>query len=129
MGAKYLVAVEKWTLILAAIVIGVALLALDRRLGFGVSVGAALGALNAWLQNRVGQRAFRTFSRPGATILLLNLKMALLLGLVFVVIHFLHVDAVGVLVGISVFPLAIVIVAIRNTIGPSGAEPNGESHG
>jgi hypothetical protein len=132
MGTKYLLAVERWTLVLAAMAIAVALLAHDRRLGFGVSVGAALGALNAWLQNRVGQRAFRTFKKPGATILLLNLKMALLMALVFVVIHFLHVDAVGVLIGISVFPVAIVVVAIRQFLSPpppEGEPRNGESHG
>jgi hypothetical protein len=130
-AAKYLTAVERWTLGLAALAVAVAVLALDRHRGFGVSVGAGLGALNAWLQNRVGQRAYRTFKRPGATILLLNLKMALLVALVFVAIHFLHVDAVGVLVGISVFPVAILIVAIRQSIAaPDDGEPhNGESHG
>jgi hypothetical protein len=132
--AKHLVSVEKWTLILAALAIGVAVVALDRSHAFGVSVGAGLMALNAWVLRRIGQRAFRTFKRPGAAILLFNAKMFVLIALVWAVIRYLHVDPVSFVVGISVFPLAVVIVAIRNMVAPSQADdphdtPNGETHG
>jgi hypothetical protein len=129
METKHLVSVEKWTLILAAAAIGVAVLLLGRRAAFGVSVGAALMALNAYTLRRIGQRAFKTFKKPGSAILLFNLKMGVLIALVWAILHYLHVDPIAFLVGISVFPLAIVVVAIRHAFAPGADAPNGESHG
>ena len=117
MDTKHLHAVEKTTLLLAAVVTAVAILALDRRKAFGVIVGAGLMALNASALRRIADR-MKIVRRPGATILLFNLKMALLIALVFAVIHFLHVDAVALVIGISILPVAIVIVAIRHALGP-----------
>ena len=117
MDTKHLHAVEKTTLLLAAVVTAVAILALDRRMAFGVIVGAGLMALNASALRRIADR-MKIVRRPGATILLFNLKMALLIALVFAVIHFLHVDAVALVIGISILPVAIVIVAIRHALGP-----------
>ena len=143
METKHLVSVERWTLILAAAAIGVSILLLGRRMAFGVSVGAALMALNAYSLRRIGQRAFRNFKKPGLAVLLFNIKMGILIALVWAVIRYLHVDPIAFLVGISVFPLAIVVVAIRHAFasdanadtGPppkdGGAEGpvRGESHG
>ena len=133
MDDKHLVSVERWTLILAAAAIGVAVLALSRRVAFGVSIGAALMALNAYALRRIGQRAFKRFRKPGAAVLLFNLKMGLLMAVVWAVIRFLHVDPVAFIVGISIFPIAIVIVAVRHALAPSTpsteSTPNGESHG
>jgi hypothetical protein len=116
MDTKHLHAVEKTTLLLAAVVTAVAILALDRRMAFGVVVGAGLMALNAWALRRIADR-MKITRRPGATILLFNLKMALLIALVFAIIHFLHVDGVGLVIGISTFPAAIVVVAVRHALG------------
>jgi hypothetical protein len=138
MDIKHLIAVEKWTCGLAAAMVLVAMLLLGRRAAFGVSLGAGLMALNAYALRRIGQRVIRTFKRPGRAILLLNVKMAVLLALVYVVVRYLPVDPIAFIVGISVFPVAIVIAALSHASrgddgGPgergSDHKPNGEAHG
>jgi hypothetical protein len=116
MNAKHLIAVEKWTLAFAAVLIAFGLLALNRRAAFGLSLGAGLMALNAWALRRIGVRAFRTFKKPGAAVLLLNLKMALLIAIVFVIVRYLPVDPIAFVVGISIFPAAVVAVAIHHAL-------------
>ncbi len=123
METKHLIAVEKWTLALSAVAIAVAVLALGRHAAFGVTMGALLMALNAWALRRIGARAFRTFKKPGAAILLFNLKMGVLLALVWLIIRYLHVDPIAFVIGISVFPVAIVIVAIRHALRTNDEEP------
>lgn len=128
MELKHLIAVEKMTLALAAIAIAAAIIVLGRQTAFGVTIGAGLMSLNAYVLRKIGQRAFRTFKRPGAAILLFNLKMGILIALVWAIIHYLHVDPIAFVIGISVFPLAIVIVAVRHTL--SGARiSDEEKHG
>jgi len=100
-------------MILAALVIAASAVAAPRRVAFGVALGAALMVANAWAMRRIGQRVLRSGARPGFAILLLNLKMLLLIALTFVVVRWLPVDAVGFLVGISVFPVAVVVAAVR----------------
>src|SRR5687767_12890798 len=95
METKHLIALEKWTLAFAALVVGFALLALGGKMAFGVTVGAALMALNAWALRKIGARAFKTFKKPGAAILLFNLKMFVLVGVVFLILRFLPVDPMG----------------------------------
>ncbi len=68
-------------------------------------------------------RAFRTFKKPGAAVLLFNVKMAILIGIVYVAFRYLHVDPIAFVIGISIFPLAIVIVAVRHTLSPPSAPP------
>lgn len=100
-------------MILAAVVIAASAVALPRATAFGVTLGAGLMVANAYAIRRIGARVVRTFTRPGLAILLLNLKMLALIGLVFLVIRYLHVDAIGFIIGISVFPVAVVIAAVR----------------
>ncbi len=100
-------------MILAALVLAAAFVAASRRFAFGAALGAALMVGNAYAMRRIGQRVLRTFARPGIAILLLNLKMLILIALVLVVVRYLPVDAIGFLVGISVFPVAVVIAAVR----------------
>jgi hypothetical protein len=126
MDAKYFIAVEKWTLAFAAVMIAFGLLVLNRRAAFGLSLGAGLMALNAWAIRRIGARAFKTFKKPGAAVLLLNLKMALLIAIVFVVIHYLPVNPIAFVVGISIFPVAIVAVALQHKLR---APEENETHG
>jgi ATP synthase I chain len=121
MDEKHLIAVEKVTLALAAVVIGAALIALSRHAAFGVTLGAGLMVLNALALRRIGVRAFRTFKRPGAAILLFNAKMAVLIGVVYLVIRYVHVDPVAFVIGISIFPVAIVIVAIKHMLAAPAA--------
>jgi hypothetical protein len=63
--------------------------------------------------------------KPGAAILLFNLKMGVLLALVWAAVRYLHVDPIAFIVGISVFPVAIVVVAIRHALRHEETVSNG----
>jgi hypothetical protein len=126
MNIKHLIAVEKWTLVLSALLVAVAVLVLGRRAAFGISIGAGLMSLNAYALRRIGQRAFKTFKRPNVAILLLNVKMGILIALVWAIIHYLRVDPVAFIVGISVFPVAMVVTAVRHALRKESDE---EQHG
>src|SRR5262245_23173324 len=128
MEIRHLIALEKWTLAFAAVAIGFAFLALGGRTALGVTVGAALMAVNAWTLRKIGARAFKTFKKPGFALLLFNLKMFVLVALVFLILRYLPVDPIGFVFGISIFPLAIVAVAIRHAM-TGGAGPSEETHG
>jgi hypothetical protein len=127
LDARHLNAVERWTMILAALAIVAAAVAASRRVAFGVTLGAALMVGNAYAMRRIGQRVLRSFARPGIAILLLNLKMLVLIALVLVVVRYLPVDAIGFLIGISVFPVAVVIAAVR--VGLAEAKETPSEHG
>ncbi len=130
MGLKHLIAVEKWTCLLAAIVLAVGLVTLSRHAAFSLAVGAALTTLNAISMRRIAERLGRVLNaKPGLTVLLFNVKMGLIIALVFVAIHWLRVDALPLLIGISVMPVAIVIVAIQHALKPAAAASDEETHG
>lgn len=130
MDEKHLASVEKWTLTFAALAVALSAILFTRRFTFGVTVGAALMSLNAVALRRIGERAFRTFKKPGAAVLLFNLKMFALIALVFVILRYLPVDPIGFVVGISIFPVAIVATAIRHQLhGQTPDEKKGETHG
>jgi hypothetical protein len=107
-------------MILAAIVIAGATILASRPVAFGATLGAGLMVVNALAMRRIGQRVLSA-SRPGAAVILLNLKLLALIALVYVCITVLHLSTLGFLLGISVFPAAIVIAALR--AGMSPAEP------
>ena len=126
MELRHLKAVEKWTCALAALLVGVAMVTVGRWTAFSLSVGAVLMVLNAYAIRRIGQRAFNTRQRPGAAVLLFNLKMFVLIGVLFVVVRYLKVEPLPFIVGISIFPLAILTAGIAHTLR---APPKEESHG
>src|SRR5947209_4132355 len=99
MDTKHLVSVEKWTLALAAAAVGLALFTVGGKTALGVTLGAGLMCLNAYALRRLGERA-NGFAKPGAAILLFNVKMAVLIGLCFVVVRWLPVNPVGFLAGL-----------------------------
>ena len=115
MDTKHLVSVEKWTLALAAAAVGFALFVFGGRTALGVTLGSALMCLNAYALRRLGERA-GGFAKPGAAVLLFNVKMAVLIGLCFLVIRYLPVNPAGFLAGLAIFPLAIVATAIRHQL-------------
>jgi hypothetical protein len=119
-GDQRLSSLERWTLGLAAAVIGVSLLALPQRITLGVSIGAGLMCLNAWALRRIGLRAVRTADRPGLSLLLFIVKMTLLLGVLYLVLRYLPVDAIGFIIGVSVFPVAALISALRSGLDAAG---------
>ncbi len=130
MGLKHLIAVEKWTCLLAAVVLGLGMVVLSRHAAFSLAIGAALTTLNAVAIRRLTQRLGAVLTaKPGLTIVLFNLKMGVIIGLVFAAIRWLHVDPLPLIVGISLMPAAIVIVAIQNALKPPAASSDEETHG
>jgi ATP synthase I chain len=113
MDTKHLVSVEKWTLALAAAAVGFALFVFGGKMALGVTLGAGLMCLNAYVLRRLGERA-KSFAKPSAAVLLFNVKMAVLIALCFLVVRYLPVDPAGFLAGLAVFPVAIVATAIRH---------------
>jgi len=112
--------VERWTLALGAALLAVGFLFARPRTLFAMAVGAGLMAANAWAIRKLTERAFREGGgriRPAAAVLLFNLKMLALVGLVFVALKLLGLDAIGFLLGISVFPAAIVLAALKLNLG------------
>jgi hypothetical protein len=133
-GLKHLIAIEKWTCLLGVVLLAGGMLFLSRHAAFSLSVGAALTALNAVAIRRIAQKLGAVLqARPGLTILLFNLKMGVLVVLIFLALRFLHLDAVPFLVGISTLPAAIVIVFLRHALAPAPrpdqANERGETHG
>ncbi len=128
---RHLKDVERWTLILSAILIAASFLALPGRMAFSATVGAGLMVANAWAIRKLGERVFRRVEngQPGVAVLLFNLKMLALIALVYVAVKVLGLDAIGFLLGVSVFPVAIVIAALRmNPDAGEGETPPDGSH-
>ena len=128
--------VERWTLALAGVAIALAWALASRRFSLGVTVGAVIMILNAVALRRIGARVLATAAnKPGIAILWFNVKMILLIGVVYVCVRYLPIDPIGFLVGISVFPVGVVVAALQmqrddsqqsDTDGTSPPAPNGE---
>ena len=127
MDTKHLASVEKWTLAFAAAIVAFAMLVFSRKMAFGVTVGAGVMVLNALALRKIGQRSFKSFKKPSGVVLLFNLKMGLLVALIYVVLRYLPVDPIGFVIGISILPAAIVAVAIRHSLKSEGDSE--ETHG
>jgi hypothetical protein len=121
--AERLHAIERWTLALGAALTLGTFLCFGRELGLAVSIGAGLMALNAIAMRRVGERIWRLMQHDAQTqgskkpsaaraVVLFNLKMAALLAAVYFVVRQLHVHPIGLVIGLSVYPLAAVAVAL-----------------
>src|SRR5690242_17691227 len=125
---KQLLQIERITLVLAAALIAAAFLALPRHLALSASVGAGLMCVNAWSLRRIGERTLQNearLRRPGAVLLLFNLKMFALIGLIIVAVRVLHLDAIGFLLGVSVFPVAVLVAGIRAALAdPDSTDPD-----
>ena len=129
-------AVERWTLGLGAVASLTSLLFASRELGLAVSIGAGLMILNAIALRRVGEKIWSAVhvdtaggkSRPGRAIILFNLKMAGLIAAVYLVVTQLHVNPIGLLIGLSVYPLAAVAVALTY-VPPAASGPVEDHHG
>ena len=119
-------AVERWTLGLGAALSLGAFLFMGRETGLSVSLGAGLMILNAFAMRRVGEKIFAAFradttAKPLRAIITFNLKMVGLIAAVYCVVKYLHVNPIAFLVGLSVYPLAAVGVAL--TYIPPATDP------
>jgi hypothetical protein len=129
-GIKHLIAIEKWTCLLSAVVLCGAMLLLGRHVAFSVAIGAGLMTANAVILRRTAQKLGAVLQKkPSLTVLLFNLKLGVLIALVFAAFRFLHVEPIAFIVGISVMPLAIMIVAVQQSLVHEPADSNEETHG
>ena len=118
--AKHLQSLERWTLVLGLVTVAAARVAASRAVASGVAMGAGLMVLNVLVLKAVGTRLLR--APKSIALLLLNLKMAALFFLVYLAVARLGVDTLGFLIGVSIFPAALLIVAIRVGIGDDAGE-------
>jgi hypothetical protein len=127
-GLKHLIAIEKWTCLLALIALGAGMLLLGRHAAFSIAVGAAMMCANAVAIRRVAQKLGVVLQKkPSVTVMLFNLKLVVLIALVFIALRYLGVEPIPFIVGISVLPFAIMIVAVQSSLG-RGADHE-ETHG
>lgn len=130
---RHLKTVEHWTMILALVATAAALVVASRPVAFAVAAGAGLMVANAWAIRQLAERLFRKTGkdgepRAGAAVALFNVKMFVLIALVYVAVKILGLDAIGFLVGVSVFPVAVVIAALRLNLGADETDaPRGDS--
>jgi hypothetical protein len=129
MNLKHLMAVERMTSLLAAVLLLGGLLLLSRHASFSLAVGAGLMVLNAWIMRRTAMTVGPVLAKkPGLILVLFNFKLLILAVLIFIALHYLHVAPVPFIVGVSVLPVAIVIVALRHQLSPSDpSNPSNEA--
>ena len=127
---RHLRIVERWTLVLAAIAASAALAALPRPVAFACAVGAALMCGNATAIRWLSERAFKSSGgpTPGLGILLFNVKMALLVAMVSIALFVFRLDGIGFVLGISVFPVAVVCAALSIRLEPADAGDGAPHH-
>ena len=115
MELKHLIAFEKWTCLLAVIVLASGIVFLDRHAALSLSLGAGMMAANSWSIRTIAERyGLALRARPGFAMLLFNLKMGAIVALCWILINYVHVDPKWFAIGISVLPVAIVIVGIEH---------------
>jgi hypothetical protein len=129
-GIKHLIAIEKWTCLLSAVVLVGGMLLCGRHAAFSVAIGAGLMSANAFIIRRTAQKLGAVLQKkPSLTVLLFNLKLGVLIAMVFAAFRFLHVEPIAFIVGISVMPLAIMIVAVQQSLVREPADDHEETHG
>lgn len=140
MDTRYFADAERATLILAAVAVGLAVVLLPRSSAYAVSVGAGLTCLNAmglrWLSDRASRLPEER--RAGVGLLLFTVKMFLLIAMVFLAIRVLGVSPTWFVVGLSIFPVAILTAGLRSAIRTddgsastpdSSGDPKGDLNG
>jgi hypothetical protein len=127
MNLKHLIAVERMTSLLAAVLLLGAIVLLPRHSSFSLGVGAALMVLNAWVMRRTAAAVGPVLSKkPGLILVLFNFKLLILAVLIFIALRYLNVAPVPFIIGVSVLPVAIVIVALRHQLAPNDATTHDE---
>jgi len=114
MHPKQLAAIERWNLLLSAILITGSALLFDARVTLGVIVGAGLSCLNFWGIHRLVLASMRTQGRRKSVLqVLLGAKMAILMVLVFLAVQYLPLEPIALAIGLSVFLVSIAIESVR----------------
>ena len=122
MESKNLRAVERYNLVIAAAICLGSLLFWQRSVALGAFLGAGLAVLNFWAIRRVSEAGLRTKSERKRLVLIsfLIVKMAAMMGLVYVIIRWAPINILAFVVGLSTFFLSIMIVSFRGH--PDAAE-------
>jgi hypothetical protein len=118
--------IERLNYVLGGVAIIVAALTVPQRPALGVALGAALTCLNfaalRWLVFRWTAAVKAGDERGSNRIYLVLPKMIGMMGAVAVVVIFLPIDAIGFLIGYSIFLPSIVIGAVIETVAPGPAD-------
>ena len=133
MNAHSIRRIERLNYILGGITIVVAALTVSSRPALGVALGVVLTSLNfaalRWLVFRWTAAVKAGDERGSNRIYLILPKMIAMMGAVALVVIFLPIDAIGFIVGYSIFLPSIVIGAVMDTVAPSPAEEPGPTAG
>lgn len=126
----HLVAVERWTLVLGALLLGVGLLFLPSRTQLSLGLGVGLMIVNAWIIRRLSARLLPVWSggrgSVGLLMILFNAKLVLLALALYLCVRYLPVEPVPLCIGLSILPLAILLRAIQHGLrDPEKAETHG----
>lgn len=121
-AAPHLAAIERWTVVLAAALVGTTLFWGGPRVQLGACVGGLLSMLNARALRFMGARlTARLQASPeqtakgslGLLVALFQLKLGVLAALIYLALKLLPISPVALLLGLSVLPLAIVARGIQ----------------
>lgn len=128
MGMKHLIAIEKWTCLLSAVLLLGGMVLLGRHAAFSIALGAGMMTANAVMLRRVAQKLGTVLQqKPSLTVFLFNIKLGVLGVLSFIALKYLGVDPIAFIVGISVMPLSIMIVALQSNLAHK--DDHEETHG
>lgn len=118
--------VERLNYVLGGIAIIVATLTVSQRPALGVALGVVLTCLNfaalRWMVFRWTAAVKAGDEKGGNRIYLILPKMIAMMGAVALVVIFLPIDAIGFLIGYSIFLPSIVIAAVMETVAPGPAD-------
>ena len=125
--------IERLNYVLGGITIVVAALTVASKPALGVALGVVLTCLNfaalRWLVFRWTAAVKAGDDRGSNRIYLILPKMFGMMGAVAVIVIFLPIDAIGFLIGYSVFLPSIVIGAVLDTVAPGPADEPGPAAG
>jgi hypothetical protein len=120
-------AIERMALILAAVLIAAGALMLAPHTAYSLTIGAALAAVNAVLIHRIGKKL--QGRSPSFVVVIFQAKLFLIIGLIYVAMRYLGVEAVPFAIGISVLPVAVLTAGFfrKQLVASSteGSEANG----
>ena len=115
MESKHLRAVERFNLVIAAVICLGSLVFWQRGIALGAFLGAGLAVANFWAIRRVSEAGLKTKSERKRLVLIsfLLAKMGALIALVYLAIRYLPINVLAFLVGLSTFLVSIMIVSFR----------------
>lgn len=119
MDRRQLIAIERWNVLFASLLVLASAILFPVRTALGVAVGAILTCANFFAFHRLLDRSMKSPNGRKRLFLqiLLLLKMGAILVLVFLAIHFLPLSPVALAVGLSVFLLSIAVESVRFALG------------